>query len=257
MSVRAIETYRSVGGLGEFRFVGSDPADFISVNAKGTRSMNVTDGNKLIAAYVPMATRIARGVSHRTGFDREELISESLLALTEAGRSYDASQGAFAPYARKHIRGHLADVLDAGRCNLLGGVPRRLRRSVAAVAVASAALTARAADVTIDALAMESEEDLRTVAEVLALPRIRVAGFLDESRGDEASDVADDVWSSLVHITERERKVMQARYGLDGQGERSRSETAVELGLDVKTVRRVEESARRKLRPQLEALDRR
>jgi len=78
------------------------------------------------------------------------------------------------------------------------------------------------------------------------LPRVNPCGEMPEP-GLPVDGDADDLWAQMGHCTDRERDVLARRFGLDGQGERSRGKTAADLGLDVKSVRAAEESALRKL----------
>lgn len=208
------------------------------------------ESNALITKYMPMARRMAiMAMGNRISHEIDDAIGEAMLALTEAARSFrpDEHPGVdFSVYARKHIEGQMADHMAAERHKLVR-VPRRVRRNVVKVLAARGELVAAGQEPSIEAIALRTALDRRTVVETMQLPHLHLSPMDLDAEDLELDEAADDVWDALDHCTEREQAVMARRFGLDGQGERSRGDVAAEMGVDVKTVRKAEESARRKL----------
>jgi RNA polymerase primary sigma factor len=113
-----------------------------------------------------------------------------------------------------------------------------------------------------------------TLPEIVELQQLRRSTIsLDEPVGDdddgtslgdllpaqnadpEIKLLADDIQRALNHLPPRERRVIEARYGLAGAGPATPSETAKALRLRPRDIRHLEELALRRLRaaPELAA----
>lgn len=100
------------------------------------------DADALVSEHLPLARYAAHTVANRlhlpTHLCREDLVSSAQVALVEAARRYDPSQGAsFATYVRPRLQGAVLDTLRAN-----GWASRSIRAEARRLDAAVEALTA-------------------------------------------------------------------------------------------------------------------
>jgi RNA polymerase primary sigma factor len=226
--------------------------------------------DELVAAFHPLLGRVARMYTNAPGVDRAELMQEGVVGLLRALERYDPALGVpFWGYASWWARNAMQQLVsEMARPIVLSD---RALRQVARVKDAQRRL----------AQARGREPGLHEIAEETGLPRERIDGLLaaerparsfDEPVGGEgdgtgatvgdfvADPCSQDAFDSmpqrlfalglpalLACLTERERRIIDARFGLVGE-ERTLREIAADLGVSAERVRQIEEIALGKLR---------
>jgi len=224
---------------------------------------------RLIEANLRLVVHIARRY-RGFGVDIMDLVQEGNLGLIHAVEKYDHRKGCrFSTYAtwwiRQYITRALASQGHAIRVPLykidelrrLGRVRRDLQQSLDA-------------EPTLEMLAEQMSMDVQAVIALLSTSQEQDTISLDMPRkgGDEEvflSDIIEDdpvympeqvvltqtlqeqVQDLLNCLSQRERNVLQLRFGLNGQREHSLTEVGKQLGLSHEAVRQVEFRALRKL----------
>ena len=187
------------------------------------------DRERLVAANLRFVVTVARRYRHR-GLSMEDLVAEGNLGLLRAAERYDADRGVrFVTYAAWWIRRSILAALarrrrQDGRAEV--GATRRRPRRVAHVSFEGAGGTGG-----------------RPPAEVIA----------DERGEDPEQPVHRDelrraVGAGLAFLPEREARVLQLYYGLDGRPALGLAEVGRELGVSRERARQLKARGLEQLR---------
>jgi RNA polymerase primary sigma factor len=227
---------------------------------------------RMIEANLRLVVHVAKRFQHAGhGLSFADLVQEGTLGLVRAVEKFDHRKGyRFSTYATIWIRQAIGRAIgDKGRAiripEQVGQRLRMLERSERKLA----------AELGRDPLPSElAEATEATLPEIIELQQLRRSTVsLDEPVGDddgaslgdllpaetvydpEIALLAEDVQRALEHLPPRERRVIEARYGLAGAKPSTPSETAKALRLRPRDIRHLEELALRRLRaaPELAA----
>jgi RNA polymerase sigma factor (sigma-70 family) len=224
----------------------------------------------LAEAFMPRIAAIARHYRVSPNVERADLLQEGVAGLLRALERYDPERGVpFWGYARWWVRRSMQRlVAELTRPTVLSDYAlRRLSRIRDAQRELYQELGREPAT---EELAQRTGLPRDEVAELLAIDRPPrsveeplstedggVWGRLEDMIADPMADgeyervldqvEAQELVSLLSGLSERERMILRAHYGLDGEPEQSPSEIAQRLGLSTERVREIERRARGKL----------
>jgi len=223
---------------------------------------------QLVEAFLPLVGSIARTYRSSPAVQRIELLQEGVVGLLRALERYDPDRGVpFWGYAAWWVRQamqqlvaeltgptvlsdralrHLARLKDAHRDALRAGgrEPGRdelAERTGLALDQVDDLLAAERAPRSLDESVPGDDGAIGTFGELIADP-------LAEEAYEHVLDAieSDELLGLLSGLADRERAILRARYGLDGD-ERSLRDIAGELGLSAERVRQLERRALGKL----------
>ena len=224
---------------------------------------------RLVEAFLPLVASVARIYRSSRAVDRIELMQEGVVGLLRALECYDPERGtpfwAYASWWVRQAMQHL--VAELTRPVVLSD--RALRQLARVKDAHRARLQARGREPSVAELASESGLDPAQVENLVAADRAPRAleQPLDREDGSVgtfgellADPLAEDEYelvvgrleveelrSLLSGLSDRERAVLRARYGLDG-AEQTLREIGGAHGLSAERVRQIEQRALGKLR---------
>jgi RNA polymerase primary sigma factor len=229
--------------------------------------------DELIEVYVPLIASVARIYRGSSSVDHRELMQEGVVGLLRALQRYDPTMDTpFWAYASWWVRQAMQQLVsELGRPVVLSD---RALRQLARVKDAQREHLQRCGrEPTINELASEAGLRRQQVEHLFVAERKprgleEAAGGSDEGSttvGELLADpVAEDAYDRvpwhvevqavralLSELSERERTIVAARYGLDGP-ERTLRELSATVGVSAERVRQIEQGALEKLR---EAVD--
>jgi RNA polymerase primary sigma factor len=244
----------------------------LSRQEEATLSVRIREGDQaaweeLVGCNLRLVVSIARRYVGQ-GLELVDLIQEGNLGLMRAARGFDAAFGTkFSTYATWWIKQAIGRAISnkasfirlpvhvANEERVVSGARGRLQAATGrepsveelsefvgkSAREVTEAFTARKTVVSYD-VSMGSEED-GPLSELLA----------DEAEPDAEELVMGDALKDSVHdlleaLSERERYVVERRYGLDGGGCATLGEIGQETGVTRERVRQIQKAALRKLR---------
>jgi RNA polymerase sigma factor (sigma-70 family) len=215
---------------------------------------------------VPVVVRRFR----RQGNGFEDLVAEGNLGLYQALNRFDPARGLrFSTYAKWWVM-HVVTASMAANAYPLR-VPRRIalqlarqRRAANDAPLAEAALAPADAPDTGDDAGMAHDSASPAAPQALSTPFAQAYDAESDPRAADAQQQPDVslalkqglqlLTAALAELPARERAVIEARYGLNGQEARTLQDVAHELGLSAEGVRKIQLAAMARLKRKL-ALD--
>jgi RNA polymerase nonessential primary-like sigma factor len=269
--IDAVETHdeeaRNSAGvyLNEIGMIPLLDADAEAALAQRVRAGDADARRQMIEANLRLVVAVARGHVGR-GVPLLDLIEEGNLGLIRAVEKFDPARGVrFATYAVWWIRQAVQHALmHQGRTVRL---PVHVLREFAQVLRARRQFMARHGRMpSRDELALAVGKTTDEVAELFAvterissldaplsesddralIEQLMVSGDAPAPRADEAAGGRINDW--LARLPERQRYVLEHRYGLNDQGIKTLAEIACELGLTRERVRQIQREALQRLR---------
>jgi RNA polymerase sigma-B factor len=178
-------------------------------------SFSPKEKEKLVAEYLPLVKKIARGLARRSTDPVEDLIQVGSIGLLEAINRYETGHNTeFKTYAVHFITGHIRHYLR-DRQNLLRG-PRVLQELSYRLSQVTARLTQEMGrDPSNDELAIALDIDISQVDQVRMYDRRVTVLWLDQESGDGEDDEARSLLNTLAdpttshaHTNERDERLV-------------------------------------------------
>jgi RNA polymerase sigma factor (sigma-70 family) len=224
---------------------------------------------RLVEAFMPLIGSVARVYYHVPAVEKSELMQEGVVGVLRALERYDPELGTpFWAYASWWVRQAMQQLVsELSRPVVLSD--RALRQLAHVRDARRTFLCVRGREPSQQELASVSDltmEQLQKLAVAERQPRsleepvdaraggtARIGDLLSDPLAEEVYEQlalhlgATEVPRLLGHLTGRERRVIEARYGLDGP-ERTLRELGEILGVSAERVRQIEQVALEKMR---------
>ena len=234
-----------------------------------------SQADALIEENMRLVLKIANDFLGR-GLAWDDLVSEGNMGLINAARRFDASRGAkFSTYSawwiKQAIRQAIADHAKTVR------VPIGTQLNIGRIKRAVRTLTEKSGKTPTDEeVAEEAKLPLVTVQRLRDTRQVDMQSLNAQVHGDDAADgtellnlIADTEADSpdkalirveeveqllklLDRLSERERRILRLRFGLDGEAVRTLDEVGAELNCSNERVRQLQNRALRKLHDMME-----
>jgi RNA polymerase sigma factor (sigma-70 family) len=223
----------------------------------------------LVEAFMPLIGSVARLYRETVRVERIELLQEGVVGLLRALERYDPERGTpFWAFAAWWVRQAMQQLVsELTRPVVLSD--RALRNLSRLRDAHQAGLQSTGLEPSRDQLAQRTGLSTEQVDDLLAVDRPtrsleepdasgdRHIGTLGDLIADPLAEgeyeqileamQADQLLAMLSGLSERERSILRARFGLQGTGEESRGEMAEALGISAERVRQLEQRALGKL----------
>jgi RNA polymerase primary sigma factor len=223
---------------------------------------------ELVDAFMPLIASVARQYRGLPGVERQELLQEGVVGLLRAVERYDASRGTpFWGYAVWWVRQAMQQVVsELTRPVVLSD--RALRQLARIKDARRDVLSESGREASRAELATRAGIEADQVGKLLAVDHVPrsteeaittedgVVGSVGELLADPLADgeyervlnaiQVQELHALLAGLSDRERMVVRARYGLDGE-EQTLRQLADRLGVSAERVRQIEQRALGKL----------
>jgi RNA polymerase primary sigma factor len=237
--------------------------------AQGFQKDDIEDRSSFIESHLPLVISIAKRKANE-GVDFDDLVQEGILGLITAADKFDPGRGfRFSTYATWWIRQAIDDaVLKHGDTVKK---PSNYASHLKVLLKASRDLAKKLdREPTVDEVSKNAEMDPSMVRQLLSLIPGTISldapisdiddssnNYMDvlEDRSTESPDetsitgqMRDDIVGALEELTEKERQIIEMRFGLKSGEGRSLREVGKIFNLSPERIRQIEEGAIVKLR---------
>ncbi len=237
--------------------------------SQGFDKSDIHDRNRFIEKHLPLVISIAKKRANH-GLDFEDLVQEGILGLITAAGKFDPTRGfRFSTYATWWIRQAIDDsVLKHGdTIRKPSNYASHLKNLLNVTTTLEKEL---GREPTVDEISTNASLDKNMVRQLLSLipgtasldapisdmddQANNYLDVLEDRDADSPLDSSiknhmhDDLCCALQNLTEKERKIIEMRFGLKGDESRSLREIGKVFNLSPERIRQIEEHALVKLR---------
>ncbi len=238
--------------------------------AQGFRKGDMESRNAFIESHLPLVISIARKRAEHGGIEFEDLVQEGIIGLITAAEKFDPSRGfRFSTYATWWVRQAIDDAILKHGDTVKK--PSNYASHLKKLLMVSRSLKGKLGrDPTPHEVSAAAEMDKMMVRQLLSLIPGTVSldtpisdddegsnNYMDvlEDRGAEGPDdysisgqLREDLNNAMDKLSEKERRIVEMRFGLNSGETRSLREVGKVFHLSPERIRQIEENAINKLR---------